>query len=122
MEGMIKVTFSIDWDLLKEFDGLCRRKGFENRSKAIRDIIEDFILTEKIKKSKINKEDKGNFAIIAKSNSPLQIENYLSITIPINSYYLTFVILSKATYKEAETKFKSIKEENILRSCQLIQI
>ncbi len=122
MNETVKVTFSIDWDLLKEFDNLLKRKGLENRSKVIRDLIDDFLITEKIKQSKINKEIEGTFAIIAKSNAPLQVENYPYITIPINSDYLTFVILPKATYKEAEAKFKSIKEENTLRSCQLIQI
>ncbi len=122
MNEIIKVTFSIDWGLLKEFDNLLEKKGLENRSKAIRDLIEDFIVTEKIKQSKINKESEGTFAIIAKSNAPLQVENHLYVTIPINPDYLTFIILPNVTYKEAETEFKSIKEKNYLKFCKLIQI
>ncbi len=122
MDEIVKVTFSIDWDLLKEFDNLLKRKGFENRSKVIRNLIEDFIVTEKIKQSKIDEHNEGTFIIIVKSSTPLKIEKRLYITIPINSDYLTFVVLAKTTYKKAELVFESIKKENSSKICKLIQI
>jgi CopG family nickel-responsive transcriptional regulator len=36
---MERVTISLDETLLEEFDGFIRRKGYENRSEAIRDLL-----------------------------------------------------------------------------------
>ncbi|MEI6560113.1 MAG: nickel-responsive transcriptional regulator NikR [Rhodospirillaceae bacterium] len=36
---MERVTISLDDGLLEEFDGYLRRKGYENRSEAIRDLV-----------------------------------------------------------------------------------
>lgn len=40
---------SIDEKLLSEFDAIIQRKGYYNRSEAIRDLIRDFILNECVK-------------------------------------------------------------------------
>jgi len=36
---MERVTISLDEGLLEEFDGFIRRKGYENRSEAVRDLV-----------------------------------------------------------------------------------
>ena len=47
MENVIRFGTSIEPDLLKEFDNLIKKKGYSNRSEAIRDIIrENLILDE----------------------------------------------------------------------------
>jgi CopG family transcriptional regulator, nickel-responsive regulator len=37
---------SMEADLLRRFDGLCRRKGYASRSEAIRDMARDLIVEE----------------------------------------------------------------------------
>ena len=39
MAGTTRVGISLDGKLLKAFDALCRRRGYPNRSEAIRDLI-----------------------------------------------------------------------------------
>jgi len=39
MAGITRVGISLDGTLLKAFDGLCERRGYANRSEAIRDLI-----------------------------------------------------------------------------------
>ena len=125
MNEIIKVTFSIDWDLLKEFDILIEKKGLENRSKVIRNLIEDFIITEKMKENKLKKESKATYLLVLISNSPIKINTYghLGITMKIEKdSYLTLVILDGTTYKEAESKMVEIQNNNSLNFCKLIQL
>ena len=37
--GLTRFGVSLESELLKDFDGLCSEKGYENRSEAIRDLI-----------------------------------------------------------------------------------
>ncbi|MBQ7456765.1 MAG: nickel-responsive transcriptional regulator NikR [Desulfovibrio sp.] len=39
MSGLVRFGVSVDNDLLKPFDDLCAKKGYTNRSEAIRDLI-----------------------------------------------------------------------------------
>ena len=39
MAGTTRVGISLDGALLKAFDALCRRRGYANRSEAVRDLI-----------------------------------------------------------------------------------
>jgi CopG family nickel-responsive transcriptional regulator len=40
---------SIPADLLKKFDSVLKRKGYQNRSEAIRDLLRDFLISEETK-------------------------------------------------------------------------
>jgi len=122
MDEIVKVTFSIDWQLLKEFDKLLKNKGLENRSKVIRKLIESFIFTEKIKQKKISEQNEGLFVIIANSSEPLTIKKHLHITIPAESDYITIILIGKTTYKKAELELSCIEKENSLKFSKLIQI
>ena len=44
---MIRISITIDDDLLKRFDQTIKKKRYENRSKAFRDLITDFLIEEK---------------------------------------------------------------------------
>jgi len=44
MEKMVRFGVSIPPELLKEFDELINKKGYSNRSEAIRDIIRDHMI------------------------------------------------------------------------------
>lgn len=46
MAGLIRFGVSIENDLLKKFDGLINRKGYSNRSEAIRDLIRNNLVEE----------------------------------------------------------------------------
>lgn len=47
MEKITKFGVSIEPDLLKKFDKIIKKKGYANRSEAIRDIIRKNLITEK---------------------------------------------------------------------------
>jgi CopG family nickel-responsive transcriptional regulator len=49
MENIMRFGVSIEPDLLKKFDKVIRKKGYTNRSEAIRDIIRKNIIIEKNK-------------------------------------------------------------------------
>jgi CopG family nickel-responsive transcriptional regulator len=48
MEKVIRFGVSIKPDLLKKFDKNIKKKGYTNRSEAIRDLIREKIITEEI--------------------------------------------------------------------------
>lgn len=50
-------------DLLEEFDGLIERKGFSNRSEAIRSLIRDLILEDRVRGKK-NAEVIGTITLV----------------------------------------------------------
>ncbi|RLI62594.1 MAG: nickel-responsive transcriptional regulator NikR [Candidatus Asgardarchaeum californiense] len=49
MEKIIRFGISMEPDLLKEFDKIIKKKGYVNRSEAIRDLIREDLITEKSK-------------------------------------------------------------------------
>ena len=49
MENIMRFGVSIEPDLLKKFDKVIRKKGYTNRSEAIRDIIRKNLIIEKNK-------------------------------------------------------------------------
>ncbi|MGA7158171.1 MAG: nickel-responsive transcriptional regulator NikR [Acidobacteriaceae bacterium] len=52
MPQLSRTGVSLDEDLLKEFDQLITRRGYENRSEAIRDLIREALLAENVSSNK----------------------------------------------------------------------
>ncbi len=52
MENVVRVGVSFDPELLKSFDGLIKKKGYQNRSEAIRDLVRKDIAESEIRKGK----------------------------------------------------------------------
>ena len=44
---MIRISITIDNDLLRRFDQTIKRKKYENRSKAFRDLVTNYLIEEK---------------------------------------------------------------------------
>ncbi len=62
MSGLTRFGVSIPDSLLADFDRLIARKGYPNRSEAIRDLIRDSLVTEEWKEGK--KEMVGAISIV----------------------------------------------------------
>jgi CopG family transcriptional regulator, nickel-responsive regulator len=52
MPQLSRTGVSLDEDLLKEFDQLITRRGYENRSEAIRDLIREALLADNVTSNK----------------------------------------------------------------------
>jgi CopG family nickel-responsive transcriptional regulator len=52
MSPLSRTGVSLDEDLLREFDRLITKRGYQNRSEAIRDLIREALLTETIDSNK----------------------------------------------------------------------
>jgi CopG family nickel-responsive transcriptional regulator len=52
MPQLSRTGVSLDEDLLKEFDRLITKRGYQNRSEAFRDLIREALLTESIDSNK----------------------------------------------------------------------
>jgi CopG family nickel-responsive transcriptional regulator len=52
MSQLSRTGVSLEEDLLKEFDRLIARRGYQNRSEAIRDLIREALLAESIHSNK----------------------------------------------------------------------
>ena len=52
MSQLSRTGVSLEEDLLKEFDRLITKRGYQNRSEAIRDLIREALLTESIDSNK----------------------------------------------------------------------
>jgi CopG family nickel-responsive transcriptional regulator len=53
MGDLARIGVSLEQTLLSKFDGLIGKKGYGNRSEAIRDLIRDHLVTEEIDKNKV---------------------------------------------------------------------
>lgn len=62
MTGLTRFGVSIPDSLLGDFDRLIGRKGYQNRSEAIRDLIRDSLVTEEWNKGK--REMVGTIALV----------------------------------------------------------
>jgi CopG family nickel-responsive transcriptional regulator len=62
MDGLTRFGVSIPDSLLADFDRLNARKGYQNRSEAIRDLIRDALVTEEWKEGK--KEMVGTISLV----------------------------------------------------------
>lgn len=58
---MERVTVSLDDDLLERFDDFIRRKGYTNRSEAVRDVLRDRLQEDRLS------EDKAPFCVASLS-------------------------------------------------------
>jgi len=52
MTELTRTGVSIDEDLLQQFDRLIARRGYKNRSEAIRDLIRESLVTEAVDRNK----------------------------------------------------------------------
>ena len=59
---LIRFGVSMEQDLLVEFDSLCAGKGYENRSEAIRDMVRNLIIENKLKEE--NTEGVGTLTLV----------------------------------------------------------
>lgn len=53
MGDLVRTGVSLEHDLLKKFDDAIGRKGYQNRSEAIRDLIRDHLVSEEADKNKV---------------------------------------------------------------------
>ncbi len=53
MDHLIRTGISLEDELLKTFDEVIGRKGYRNRSEAIRDLIRDLLVSEEADKNKV---------------------------------------------------------------------
>lgn len=62
VEKTVRFSVSMSQDLLKKFDKMIKEKMYENRSKAIRDLIRDFIVEQEWERAE--KEVMGSLTIL----------------------------------------------------------
>ncbi|MBN2198720.1 MAG: nickel-responsive transcriptional regulator NikR [Candidatus Aminicenantes bacterium] len=60
MGQLVRVSISLDADLLRDLDGLMKKSGHRNRSEAVRDLIRDRLVGEEWKD-----EDREAVAVLA---------------------------------------------------------
>jgi CopG family transcriptional regulator, nickel-responsive regulator len=59
---LIRFGVSMEQNLLGEFDGLCTAKGYGNRSEAIRDMVRNLLIENKLKEE--NTEGVGTLTLV----------------------------------------------------------
>jgi CopG family nickel-responsive transcriptional regulator len=52
MSKLIRTGISLESDLLERFDRAIRKKGYKNRSEAIRDLVRDYAVTEDVEEDR----------------------------------------------------------------------
>ena len=77
MAKTVRFSISISPDLLKKFDQAIKERAYENRSKAIRDLIVNFIVDREWEKS--DREVMGSLTILYDHESKGLIEKLLDI-------------------------------------------
>ena len=59
---LIRFGVSMEQGLLEEFDSLCTNKGYENRSEAIRDMVRNLLIENRLKEE--NTEGVGTLTLV----------------------------------------------------------
>lgn len=119
---LVRFSISIDWELLKEFDNIIQKKGFENRSFAIRSILREFICSEKMNDSNA----KGIFVILASFNNSSEVDcgKGVHVSLPAdnnNDKRLNLCIIN-AKYSHAKEMLKKIRSNPSVEFCNLIPV
>jgi CopG family nickel-responsive transcriptional regulator len=52
MSTLIRTGISLDSELLRRFDRVIRKKGYKNRSEAIRDLVRDYAVAEDVEENR----------------------------------------------------------------------
>ena len=104
---------SLEDDLLEQFDGLCEKQGYTNRSEAIRDLIRNALIKKEWLEG--NLETTGVVIIVydhhqyhmAQKITDLQHDHYASIIASLHSHLdhhnCVEIILLKGKAKEIQT-------------------
>ena len=53
MADLVRTGLSLEKELLERFDAAIRRKGYQNRSEAIRDLIREHLVEEAVEENKV---------------------------------------------------------------------
>jgi len=106
-KDLVRFSISVDWELLKEFDEIIQKEGYENRSFAIRALFREFILSSKLQKPE---EKKGLFVILALSNEGVcqYCEELFSIGIPVKNGKKLCICLVEGLKSKAKGKLKEL--------------
>ena len=78
MTDITRVGVSFESDLLEEFDSLITKKGYKNRSEAIRDLIREFISNENLLENEEG-EVAGAITIVYEHDSSNVMEKIVDI-------------------------------------------
>ncbi len=120
-KDLVRFSISIDWELLKEFDEVIQKKGYENRSFATRALFREFILSSKLQKPE---EKNGLFVILTLSDEGAcqYCNEYFSTGIPLKNGKKLCICLVEGLKFEADEKLKEIASNPEIEFCKLIAI
>ena len=76
MGDIARTGVSLEQELLKKFDDVIRKKGYVNRSEAIRDLIRDHLVSEEINRNKVVV---GTLTIVYDHHRPNLTEKLVSL-------------------------------------------
>jgi CopG family nickel-responsive transcriptional regulator len=111
MSKLSRTGVSLDEDLLKEFDRLISRRGYENRSEAIRDLIRRALLEETVDS---NKSVVGTLTLVYDHHIPNLSEKLTDVQhragamilaathVHLDHHYCLEVIIMKGKSKELQ--------------------
>ena len=74
MSTLIRTGISLESDLLARFDRAIRKKGYKNRSEAIRDLVRDYAVTEDVEE---NREVVGTLTMVYDHHRPKLAEQLI---------------------------------------------
>lgn len=86
--GIRRFGISLDHSLLKSFDSLIARKGYANRSEAIRDLIRDSLVMEEWEKG--DRETVGTITIVYSHDT----RELVDVLTDLQHYFYTSIISS----------------------------
>ncbi len=115
-DDKVRFSISIEWDLLKEFDAIIAKKGFVNRSQAIRELFRRFIVDN------IEGDESlcdSQYVVIYVSSICAQSESEASFSFKIDKgKFLCFSIFGNK--KDAESFVSSLKDVKIAKIVRVV--
>ncbi|MDR3677217.1 MAG: nickel-responsive transcriptional regulator NikR [Acidobacteriota bacterium] len=74
MSTLIRTGISLDSELLRRFDRVIHKKGYKNRSEAIRDLVRDYSVAEDVEE---NREVVGTLTMVYDHHQPKLAEQLI---------------------------------------------
>jgi CopG family transcriptional regulator, nickel-responsive regulator len=99
MTELSRTGISLEQDLLAGFDKLIARRGYKNRSEALRDLIRDALLTEVIDS---NKPVVGTLTLVYDHHVPNLSQKLTETHVHLDHHYCLEVIIMKGKSKDIQ--------------------
>ncbi len=117
-DNLVRFSVSVNWDLLDKFDEMIKKEGYENRSFAIRYLLQEFVLSKEMRTYR----KKGSFLIVVVSEGSVECGGDVSMSLSLDGKRILTVCFVKGGYEKAVETVKKLRSLSCVRLCNMMPV